>query len=186
MSISFKEGIHTKILFINGCDKDYSFSLQTIQKLCQVLTQKGHTYLLINLSDLSPKPCISCDCCQTKKPGICSLNDGLHEVLKEYLASDLVFIMTPILFGTCNTRTKAFIDRTQPVFMPYQKLTSNTMAPRYSKYPDLKVLGLSHGASPEEITNFKDTFLNCSLALQSKHRDVQVLYKLSDLKNIHY
>ncbi len=185
-SISIKEEIDLKILFINGCDKDYSFGLQTIQKLSEVLTQKGHTYLLKNLSDLSLKPCISCDCCQTKKPGFCSLNDGLNEVLKEYLASDLALIMTPILFGTCNSRTKAFIDRTQPLFMPYQKLTINDMAPRYAKYPDVKFLGLCQGTSPEGIVNLKETFLNCSLALQSKHHDVQVLHKLADLETIHF
>lgn len=173
-----------KILLINGCEKEHLLGQQTTQKLCDRLAQNSHTYSQVILNTLSLKPCLSCDSCQLKKPGTCVINDGLNNILKQYMASDLVIIITPIVFGSCNTLTKAFLDRTQPLYMPYQKLSSNVMAPRYANYPDIKFIGIADHSSDIGIENFKNTLLNSTLALQSKHREAYIVHTLSDLQYI--
>lgn len=175
-----------KILLINGCENHLNQDLenQVVEKLIHDITSKGNTYEMCKLASLSLKPCMACDACQIKTPGLCVIKDGLNELLKKYLASDLVIILTPIIFGTCNTLTKTFLDRTQPLYMPYQKMASNIMAPRYTKYPVLKFIGLNPNSQTEENA-FKETFLNATLTAQNKKSDVIIIHKISDLP-IHY
>ncbi|MBE6024954.1 MAG: flavodoxin family protein [Cellulosilyticum sp.] len=175
-----------KVLLINGCTMTHTFGQQINLKLYDRIKEKDNAYVLSTLNDLSLNPCVSCDSCQTKNPGVCAINDDLNKLLRDYLTSDLVIIVTPIVFGTCNALTKAFLDRTQPLYMPYQKLSSNVMSPRYDKYPDIKFIGLADKASTQDIDTFKNTFLNCTLALQSKHRDVHIIQTLADLQSIHF
>ena len=174
-----------KILLINGAQKEHPLGELATQALDQMLTQKGHLCTISTLSALTLKPCISCDTCQIKKPGLCILDDGLNDLLKQYMASNLVIILTPITFGTCNVLTKIFLDRTQPLYMPYQKRSTNLMAPRYTKYPDIHFLGLADEASLG-ADHFKTALLNCTLALQSKQRQLDVIHTLSDLQSIHF
>lgn len=174
-----------KILLINGSQKGHTMGQQATQKLNHRLTQKGHLCTVSTLSALSLKPCMSCDTCQMKKPGLCVIEDGLNDLLRQYMASDLVIVITPITFGTCNALTKTFLDRTQPLYMPYQKLTANLMAPRYTKYPDIHFIGLADEDSLG-TDHFKLALLNCTLAMQSNHRYVDVIHTLTDLENIHF
>ena len=175
-----------KILLINGCNRKDTFGQQVVQKFCDRITAKGDSYVLSTLSALSLKPCVNCDSCQTKKPGLCAINDGLNELLSEYLASDLAIIVTPISFGSCNALTKTFLDRTQPLYMPYQKLSANVMAPRYDKYPNITFAGLADHISGQDIDTFKNTLLNCTLTMQSKHRNVHIIQTIADLQSIHF
>lgn len=172
------------ILLINGCTKECILDNETVQKITKSITISHDTFSLNNLYDLSLKPCVACDTCQTKTPGLCTIKDGLNELLRLYLASDLVILITPIIFGSCNAITKAFLDRAQPLCLPYQKISKNMMQPRYTKYPDIKWIGIAHDASEQSIQNFKSTFLNCSLSLLSKHRTVEIIHGPEDIKNI--
>lgn len=174
-----------KILLINGSLKEHTGGQLATQELSNMLIKKGHFCTISTLNALSLKPCISCDSCQMKKPGICVIKDDLNGLLKQYMSSDLVIIITPITFGTCNTLTKTFLDRTQPLYMPYQKLSSNLMAPRYTKYPNVHFIGLT-SEHTLGIDNFKTTFSNCTLAMQSDYRHVDVIHTISDLQNIHF
>lgn len=173
-----------KILLINGCEKDNVLGNEVLQNLTSQLTTGGHTLSTIALNTLALKPCLSCDSCQLKKPGTCVINDGLNDILKQYIHSDLVFLITEITFGCCNALTKPLLDRSQPLYMPYQKLSSNVMAPRYDKYPDIHFIGLTKTVSDASVNNFKETLLNSTLALQSKKRSATVVRELSDLNNI--
>lgn len=106
------------ITLINGYDANNTFYCEITENICEYLNKKKVTYQINDLNKLNFKSCTGCDFCQRIKPGICAINDGINEILKEYLSSDIAIIITPIQFGTCNSTTKKFIDRTEPLFLP--------------------------------------------------------------------
>ncbi len=176
-----------KILLINGLNYNESLNNPIIKKLNEYIKDKNSTSTLKNLYELSLKPCNSCDYCQNKNPGICVIKDGQNELLYQYISSDITIIITPIMFGSCNSTTKTFLDRTQPLYLPYQKLSSNIMQNRYDKYPDIVFVGIIDDfTSNKSIENFKNSMLNSTLALHSKKRLVKIVKTDCDIKNFDF
>lgn len=177
-----------KITLINGCNENNTLYKDTIQNLCEYLNKKQESYTLNNLHNLNLKHCTACDSCQSIKPGICVINDGINDILKQYLNSDIAIIITPIQFGSCNSTTKIFLDRTEPLFLPYQtfKKGKTVMKSRYSKYPNLIFIGITNNDDIDSIKNFKDTFTNCTLSLESDKVDIQIIKNKSDLEKFSF
>lgn len=177
-----------KITLINGCNENNTLCKKTIQKLCKYLNKKEGSYTLNDLYNLNLKPCTACDSCQSIKPGICVINDGINDILKQYLDSDIAIIITPIQFGSCNSTTKIFLDRTEPLFLPYQvsKKGKTVIKSRYSKYPNLIFIGIADNNDIDSIKNFKDTFTNCTLSLESDKVDIQIIKNKLDLEKFSF
>lgn len=176
-------GLPLKITIINGCSEDNLLYTKAMEKLTECLGEENINYKINNLNEISPKNCIGCDCCQNIKPGICAINDGVNNILKQYLESDISIIVTPIQFGVCNSVTKNFIDRTEPLFLPYQvkKRGRTIMKNRYDSYPDIIIIGITKNNDAEAINNFKNTFLNCNLSEASSKVDVKIITDIADL-----
>ncbi len=177
-----------KITLINGCDINNTFYNQIIENICEYLNKKEVTYHINDLNKLNLKSCTGCDSCQSLKPGICAINDGINDILKEYLNSDIAIIITPIQFGACNSTTKKFIDRTEPLFLPYQisKKGKTIMKNRYDKYPDIFFIGIADSIDTNSTEAFKDTFINCNLSSASNKISVQIIKNKSDLEEINF
>jgi multimeric flavodoxin WrbA len=177
-----------KITLINGCNENTILGEETIKKLCEYLNTKGASYNLNNLPKLNLKNCTGCDSCQSIKPGICVINDGINEILKQYLNSDIGIIITPIKFGSCNSTTKIFIDRTEPLALPYQisKKGKTIMKSRYSKYPNIIFIGIADKNDIDSIENFKDTFANCTLSLASNKVDIKIITNNLDMEKFDF
>ena len=177
-----------KITLINGYDINNSFYNESIENICEYLNKKKVTYHINDLNKLNIKSCTGCDSCQSIKPGLCAINDGINEILKEYLNSDIVIIITPIQFGTCNSTTKKFIDRTEPLCLPYQtfKKGKTIMKNRYDKYPDIVFIGIDDNADTDSIEAFKDTFMNCNLSAASNKVSFQIIKNKLDLGKINF
>ncbi|SHJ83098.1 NADPH-dependent FMN reductase [Clostridium cavendishii DSM 21758] len=171
------------ITIINGCREDNLFYVKVIEKLEEGLIKANINYKINNLNEVNPKNCIGCDCCQNVKPGICTINDGVNNILKQYLESDVLIIVSPIQFGMCNSVTKNFIDRTEPLFLPYQveKNGRTAMKNRYDGYPDIIFIGIIKNKDVEAINNFKSTVLNCNLSEASSKADVKIVTDETDL-----
>lgn len=170
------------IAIINGCDEDNLFQRQVVKNLCKDLEERSFSYTINALSKI--KPCMECDSCQRIKPGICAIKDGLNEILKQYLKADMAIIVTPIIFGTCNSRTKGFIDRTEPLGLPYQgsKNGKTMMEKRYDKYPDIIFVGIDEKNDINSNEAFKNTVINCNLALNSNNAKVKIITGKEDLR----
>lgn len=177
-----------KIQLINGCEANNVFYEDSIKKICEYMSEKKMAYNLINLNALELKGCIACDYCQNIKPGICVINDGVNDILKEYINSDLAVIITPIRFGSCNSITKKLLDRTQPLYLPYQisQKGRSIMKNRYEKYPDLIFVGISDNAEAASVEVFKNTFMTCNLAEESNKVRVQIIKGYTDLEEISF
>lgn len=171
---------------INGCDKDSDFIKATVTACQTNLNSVNINDVWFNLCKIQPKPCIGGDICQIKNPGICTIDDGVNGILKQYINSDIVIIITPVMFGCSNSITKNFIDRTQPLFLPYQVIHKHksSMKKRYSKYPNVLVIGIAEKCSDECIETFKQSIENSSLLSASDIISVKVLTGDSDLSNL--
>jgi multimeric flavodoxin WrbA len=175
-----------KITLINGCDTNNTFYNEIIENICEYLKKKEVIYTAKDLNRLNIKICTGCDSCQSIKPGLCAIDDSINDLLKEYVNSDIAIIITSIQFGTCNSITKKFIDRTQPLFLPYQifKKGKNSMKNRYDKYPDIIFIGIADNTDNDSIEAFKDTFMNCNLSIQSNKVNVLIIDNELDFKNL--
>jgi multimeric flavodoxin WrbA len=154
-----------------------------MEKLKESLLKKDIAFKISDLNVISVKNCIGCDYCQNVKPGICAIDDGVNDILKQYLDSDISIIVTQIQFGTCNYITKNFLDRTEPLFLPYQvkKKGCTNMKSRYDSYPDIMFVGIDKSNNSESINNFKNTVLNCNLSQASNKVDVKIVTDKIDL-----
>ena len=160
-----------KISIINGSNLKESMLSETLKKC----SDYGYSGNIIDLNKLNLKYCIGCDSCQSKNPGICAFDDGINEVLREYLESDLAVIITSVQFGSFNSITKNFIDRTEPLFLPFQTVCNKktVMSRRYEHYPNLLIIGILNSENNENAEVFTDIAKNCTLVLTSKTTDIK-------------
>lgn len=177
-----------KITIINGYDTNNSIYDGCIKKICRYMDNKKVDYHINDLNEMSFKGCNGCDSCQSVKPGLCAINDGINDILKEYLNSDIAIIITQIHFGICNSTTKRFIDRTEPLFLPYQTLKNGKtiMKNRYDKYPDIIIIGIADDNDNDSIEAFRNTFMNCNLFAESNKISIQIIKNKFDLEKINY
>lgn len=174
-----------KYTVINGCNEDNLLQAEVVKKTREYMNER-ETGTIIDWIDLCKnklKYCLGCDSCQTINPGVCVISDGLNEILMKYLHSDTVIIITPIQFGCCNSITKNFIDRTEPLFLPYQVLKNgrSIMKARYDKYPRLLFIGVDENKNLESIQVFKDFAEKCNLSRTSKNVSTKIITDKTDL-----
>lgn len=127
-----------KVLIFNGSPKtEYKeFDLCLID-LQHALENKKHAVKLIMLRSIQLHDCVGCYTCWLRTPGICCFNDGIDEIIREYLESDIVIYASPIIMGFISAQLKRINDRMLPVVHPFLKLNEDRMAHmlRYSRYP---------------------------------------------------
>ncbi len=170
---------------INGCEVDNTLQKDITAKIkAFILKEKKQKNVnWIELSDYNLKDCVACDYCQATNPGLCTINDGQNDILRQYMASDTVVIITPIKFGCCNSLTKDFIDRTQSLALPYQvtKNGNTMMAARYKKYPSLFFIGINETSKEEYIESFKTFISGCNFAQLSQRCIVTTIDTHTDI-----
>jgi multimeric flavodoxin WrbA len=170
---------------INGCKDKNPIELAVIKNISEYLSEKK-LEVTSNWVDLSEKKlhyCTGCDSCQFVNPGVCVINDGQNEILKKYLHSDKVFIITPIQFGCCSVSIKNFIDRMQPLFLSYQVLKNGrtVMKGRYDKYPELIFIGIKGEQNNDCIMEFQEFIQNLNSAETSNKVRIKIITEESDI-----
>ncbi len=177
-----------KYTILNGCYDDNSFQVNIVQRIQKHISEKllEDSYDWIDLIDGEINPCRGCDYCQIKNPGICAIKDSVDLILKKYMSCKVAIIITPIQFGCCNALTKHFIDRTEPLFLPFQVTKNGTsiMKGRYSKYPKLYVIGIEPERSIENRQVFKDFIRNCNVSAVSEEFKVTIISEESDFNEL--
>lgn len=160
-------------------DKDYQTELfQRLNKLMGTfLNDKGIEIQLMNIGRDDLAFCMGCFGCWVKKPGECIINDMMAQVNRNFVNSDVVIYLSPIIFGQFSANIKNALDRWLPNMLPFfeTRPDGSTMHPsRYDSYPKLTIIGYGKGLSEEDIQLFTD--------ITKKHRsNVEVLvYQGSD------
>ena len=146
-----------KVLILNGNpkpkDKEFDLYLKDLQ---HSLESKYHDTKIIMLRSFQLHDCIGCYTCWLKTPGICCFDDGMDEILKEYLAADIVVYASPVIMSFISSLLKRVNDRMLPVMHPFLKLREDRMSHflRYSHYPETIFLLGSPENSDEESFDF--------------------------------
>jgi multimeric flavodoxin WrbA len=73
----------------------------------------------ILLADKKIRHCIGCFSCWFKTPGVCVFKDDEAELLRLYMASDIVVLAGPVYVGSVCGIMKDFIDRMLPLYDPH-------------------------------------------------------------------
>ena len=80
-------------------------------------------------------PCIGCNACWLKTPGVCSVKDDYEQILIAYLQHDATVIITDTSLGFIRYRAKNIVDRMLPLATMYTCIVDGQMrhVPRYEK-----------------------------------------------------
>ncbi|MBF0298696.1 MAG: flavodoxin family protein [Oligoflexia bacterium] len=132
-----------KILIINGNPKrNYPEFDLYLEQLKKIGNEKDIAVELLLLRDFNLHDCIGCYSCWLKTPGICFYHDDQELILREFLASNVVILASPIIMGFVSALLKCFNDRLLPLGHPFLYLKEDKMAhiPRYTHYPKTVLL----------------------------------------------
>jgi multimeric flavodoxin WrbA len=170
---------------INGCDTNSLLQTEVTKKINTIMDENKTSHWF-DLKEHKLHYCRGCDYCQNVNPGICVTKDIQNEILKNYICSDIVIVITPINFGCCNYQVKNFIERTQPLFLPYQiaKNGHSIMKARYEKYPELKFIGIQENEENDSTKKFIDFIEKCNLSEASPRVDVKIVTKQADVDSL--
>lgn len=124
-----------------------------VQKAIGELAASAAEYKIIHTQNLRIEPCIGCNACWLKTPGICAIKDDYEELLKLYLQYDAVIFLTGTALGFVNHQMKNIIDRVLPLATMYICFTDRQL--RHVMRYDKKVcFGLLYSGKAD------DTYLN--------------------------
>lgn len=123
------------------------------------LKQKGYEIEMMELSEKGLAFCKGCFGCWIKKPGECIINDGMAQINRSVMNSDVVIYLNPIIFGQFSPTIKNVIDRGLPNMLPFfeKRPDGSTMhPPRYDTYPSQIIIGYGDEISDEDKQLFID------------------------------
>lgn len=106
----------------------------------------------VKLRDLVIAPCTGCFGCWTRTPGECVFEDASRDIVRSYVASDVVVYATPVTFGGYSSLLKTAIDRIMlPVLDPRFTVVGGEVhhCLRYRRYPRMIGLGTLPSPDPE-------------------------------------
>lgn len=121
--------------------------------------------------------CMGCFGCWVKKPGECVINDMMSGINRSFVNSDVVFYLSPVVFGQFSANIKNSLDRWLPNVLPFfeKRPDGSTIHPsRYERYPMVVIIGYGRDIDVEDCRLFSD--------ITKKHRNnAEVLiYKSTD------
>ena len=104
------------------------------QAIC-ALAEKVDEYRVIHTAAMRIAPCVGCNSCWLKTPGVCALKDDYEQILKAYLEYDAAIFISGTSLGFIDHKTKNLIDRSIPLGTMYTHIVNGQMrhVPRYDK-----------------------------------------------------
>lgn len=156
------------ILAVNGSPKGKSGNTeQLLQSFLRGARSAGADVEVVYLKEKKIKHCIGCVSCWLKTPGICVHQDDMAELLEKSRQADVIVMATPLYKDTVSGLMKDFMDRSNPLLLPYIiKDGNNYFHPkRYENETPKKMVLISNCGFPERRFFFgmEETFrLQCS------------------------
>jgi len=103
-----------KAIGVNGSPRKKWNTATLLKKALEGAASEGAKTTLVHLYDLDYKGCISCFACKMrggKSYGKCAVKDGLTPLLKKVTEADVIFLGSPIYFGTVTGEMRSFMER---------------------------------------------------------------------------
>lgn len=159
---------------LNGINTTYN---SIVEKL--ISGMEGMSGLeVIDLKDKEVAPCRGCFACWLNTPGVCIIDDAGREVAKNVINSELLILLTPVIFGGVSSTLKKGIDRLIPNILPHFRKINGEIhhKARYKKYPELMAVGLLEKRDDEVEEIFSHLFARMAINLYSPVHKTFFLY----------
>ena len=160
-----------KALILDGSTKKEDFPESLIKDLLDYLRAKNFEISSRILREEKIAGCLGCFGCWLKTPGNCVIKDAGHDLPKQVMHSDVVFLLTPITFGMYSSELKKALDRFPcPVLLPSVNKVHGEIhhAPRYANYPTLIAIGSLPSEDKESEETFKTLVSRNAINLHTK------------------
>jgi multimeric flavodoxin WrbA len=149
-------------------DKDFQTRLfhKLNVQVVAFLNEKGFKTEIMNIGRDDLAFCMGCFGCWIKKPGECVMNDMMAQINRNFVNSDIVVYIIPVIFGQFSANIKNALDRWLPNILPFfvTRPDGSSMHPsRYDSFPQLIYIGYGEDISEEDAQLFID--------ITKKHRN---------------
>ncbi len=114
-----------KAIAINGSPRKSWNTATLLKKALEGAASAGAETELVHLYGLDFKGCCSCFSCKRKVgklAGCCVMKDGMTEVLKRIISSDVLLLGSPVYLGNITGEMKSFIERLIFVNLSYDSM----------------------------------------------------------------
>lgn len=120
-----------KLLIINTLPKESAAA----QSAIAALLQKAPDATVIQTEDKHISPCIGCNACWLKTPGVCAVKDDYEPILTAMLKHDTILYLSGTALDFVDYKMKNVIDRILPLATMYTCIVNGEMrhVPRYDK-----------------------------------------------------
>ena len=111
-----------KVLLLNGSHKTgKSYTMQIADQFVAGLTEFDSETIIdtVHLKEQNINPCTGCFTCWTTTPGECVFKDDMTGLFQKYVDADIVIWATPLYHYGISSAMKKFMERTQPVLLPF-------------------------------------------------------------------
>jgi len=146
-----------RALVLNGSEAEGSVVDGVSDYLVDFLRIKGHDADVMALRDERIAPCLGCFSCWTRTPGRCIIEDEGATLPRRVMGSEILFLLTPVTFGTFSYQLKKAVDRYAcPLLLPFfAKVDGETHhAARYARYPKMVAIGVLPSKDEEGVGLF--------------------------------
>lgn len=147
-----------KAVVLNGIDKEYSNFIFAHNILLQEIKQMGWKSDSYFLYEKEIESCKGCFGCWIKTPGLCLTNDGIELLLKDIINSDILILLTNVVFGGYSSQLKKILDRLLPLINPFLKREDKQTvhSKRYKKYQSIAGIGVMTYPDEEAENVFRE------------------------------
>ncbi len=107
-----------------------------VQTAIGALTAKAETSEAIHTEDMKISPCVGCNSCWLKTPGVCAIRDDYEAILRAILRYDTAILIAGTALGFIDHRAKNIVDRILPLATMYTHVVDGQMrhVSRYDKH----------------------------------------------------
>jgi multimeric flavodoxin WrbA len=148
----------TSTLVLNGALAGDD-TLDPIEETLVTLLREARTAIRgYRMRDVPLAHCQGCFECWTTTPGLCKTDgDAGREIASAMIKSDLVVILTPIMFGGYSSEIKKAMDRVICLVLPFFRRVEGEVhhSRRYSKYPALAAVGVLSEPDEQQARIFR-------------------------------
>lgn len=111
-------------------------------RLNKELIRKNTDHEIVEAANMKISPCVGCNSCWLKTPGVCAIKDDYETIIKKIISADQLWVITNTAFGFMDHKGKNVFDRIVPTLTMYLKFQGDQMrhVPRYDKTTDVGII----------------------------------------------
>ena len=111
-----------KVLLISGSPKAEGNTAQLMNECARLIREQGVEAEVISFAEMKIESCTACGKCSESK--VCSIQDGLNEIIGKLRASQGFIVGSPVYFGTARGDVMAALQRIGYVSMKSDRFLS--------------------------------------------------------------